>query len=43
MGGGPTYDTDCCIVMELEHGRIKSGTEYFFDLTNWDWFWSLAG
>jgi len=33
-------DTDCCIVFHVENGQIKSGTEYFFDLHNWDQFWS---
>jgi len=33
-------DTMCCIVFEVESGQIKAGTEYFFDLHNWDQFWS---
>lgn len=37
---GRDLDTDCCIVIEVEGGQIKSGTEYFFDLNNWDRFWS---
>lgn len=37
---GKQLDTMCCIVVELEDGQIKSGTEYFFDLHNWDQFWS---
>ena len=37
---GKRLDTDCCIVFELEDGRITSGTEHFFDLYNWDEFWS---
>jgi len=32
-------DTDCCIVFVVEDGRIKSGTEHFFDLYEWDRFW----
>jgi ketosteroid isomerase-like protein len=37
---GKTLDTDCCIVFEIENGKVKSGTEHFFDLHNWDQFWS---
>ena len=37
---GNKLDTDCCIVFEVEDGKIKSGTEHFFDLHNWDQFWS---
>ena len=37
---GKRLDTDCCIVFELKNGRITSGTEHFFDLYNWDEFWS---
>ena len=37
---GKQLDTDCCIVFEVEDGRIKAGTEHFFDLHNWDQFWS---
>lgn len=37
---GRTLDTDCCIVFEIENGRMTSGREYFFDLSNWDEFWS---
>jgi ketosteroid isomerase-like protein len=37
---GKRLDTDCCIVVELKDGRIISGTEHFFDLYNWDEFWS---
>ena len=37
---GAQLDTDCCIVFEVEGGRITSGTEHFFDLHNWDQFWS---
>jgi hypothetical protein len=32
-------ETDCCIVMEIEHGPIKSSTESFFYLHNQDRFW----
>lgn len=37
---GKRLDTDCCIVFELKDGRVISGTEHFFDLNNWDAFWS---
>lgn len=37
---GKRLDTDCCIVFEVRDGRIVSGTEHFFDLYNWDEFWS---
>jgi uncharacterized protein len=38
--GGKQLDTDCCIVFEVENGRIRSGREHFFDLDSWDDFWS---
>lgn len=37
---GKRLDTDCCIVFEVENGRVLSGRELFFDLGNWDDFWS---
>jgi ketosteroid isomerase-like protein len=37
---GKQLDTDCCIVFELENGKVVSASEYFFDLHNWDEFWS---
>ena len=37
---GKQLDTDCCIVFEVEDGRITSGVEHFLDLHNWDEFWS---
>lgn len=37
---GRQLDTDCCIVFELEDGRVVSGREHFYDLHNWDQFWS---
>ncbi|MDH4177994.1 MAG: nuclear transport factor 2 family protein [Thermoleophilia bacterium] len=37
---GKRLDTDCCIVFEIEDGRITSGREHFFDLDNWDQFWA---
>ncbi|HEX5614974.1 MAG TPA: nuclear transport factor 2 family protein [Acidimicrobiia bacterium] len=38
--GSRTLDTDCCLVVEVRDGKIASGTEHFFDLHNWDQFWS---
>jgi len=37
---GKQLDTDCCIVFEVEDGRMVSGREHFYDLDNWDEFWS---
>jgi ketosteroid isomerase-like protein len=37
---GKRLATDCCIVFEIEDGRLISGREHFFDLANWDEFWS---
>ena len=37
---GKQLDTGCCIVFEVENGRITSGREHFYDLDNWDEFWS---
>lgn len=37
---GKQLDTMCCIVFEVEGGQIKAGVEHFFDLHNWDRFWS---
>jgi len=37
---GNALDTMCCIMFEVSDGQIQSGTEYFFDLHNWDKFWS---
>lgn len=37
---GRQLDTDCCIVFEVEGGRVVSGREHFYDLDNWDEFWS---
>lgn len=38
--GGKQLDTFCCIVFVLEDGRIIDGREHFYDLHNWDEFWS---
>jgi uncharacterized protein len=37
---GKKLDSDCCIVFEFKDGQLISGKEYFFDLNNWDEFWS---
>lgn len=37
---GRELDTDCCIVFTVEDGRIVEGREHFYDLANWDSFWS---
>ncbi len=37
---GKQLDTDCCIVFTLKDGRIVEGREHFYDLANWDSFWS---
>jgi hypothetical protein len=37
---GKQLDVYCCIVFELENGRIVDGREHFYDLHAWDKFWS---
>ena len=37
---GKQLDTGCCISFVVEDGQIVSGREHFFDLYNWDEFWS---
>ena len=37
---GKQLDVYCCIVFELENGRVVDGREHFFDLYAWDEFWS---
>ena len=37
---GKQLDVLCCIVFELENGRIVIGREHFYDLYAWDMFWS---
>ncbi len=37
---GKQVDVLCCIVFELENGRIVIGREHFYDLYAWDAFWS---
>jgi ketosteroid isomerase-like protein len=37
---GKRLDVLCCIVFELENGRIIIGREHFYDLYAWDAFWS---
>jgi ketosteroid isomerase-like protein len=38
--GEKTLDTMCCITFQVVDGKIASGREHFFDLQNWDDFWS---
>jgi ketosteroid isomerase-like protein len=37
---GRQLDVYCCIVFELENGRVVDGREHFYDLHAWDEFWS---
>ncbi len=37
---GNKLDTMCSLLLEVSDEQIKSGTEYFLDLQNWDRFWS---
>ena len=37
---GRQLDTDCCIVFEVEAGRITDAREIFSDLYDWDAFWA---
>jgi uncharacterized protein len=37
---GKRLDVYCCVVFEVEDGRIVDGREHFFDLQAWDEFWS---
>lgn len=37
---GKQLDVICCIVFEVENGKIMSGRETFLDLYAWDEFWS---
>jgi len=37
---GKKLDVQCCIVFEIEDGRLIDGREHFFDLHAWDEFWS---
>jgi len=37
---GKNLDVYCCIVFELENGRIVDGREHLYDLRAWDDFWS---
>ena len=37
---GKSLDALCCIVFEIEDGRVVDGRELFFDLHAWDDFWS---
>jgi ketosteroid isomerase-like protein len=37
---GKHLDVYCCVVFELEDGRIVNGREHVYDLPAWDEFWS---
>jgi ketosteroid isomerase-like protein len=37
---GKHLAVDCCLVFQLEDGRITEGAEHFRDLYAWDEFWS---
>jgi hypothetical protein len=37
--GGKQLEVNCCIVFEIEDGRIVDGREIFADLYSWDAFW----
>jgi uncharacterized protein len=37
---GKHLDVYCCIVFEVEDGRIVEGREHIYDLRAWDDFWS---
>jgi len=37
---GKELDVECCLVFEVEDGRITAGSEHFYDLYAWDEFWS---
>ena len=37
---GKRLDVDCCIVFQVQNGRVVDGSENFHDLYAWDEFWS---
>lgn len=37
---GKHLDVECCLVFELEEGKVTEGREHFDDLYAWDEFWS---
>ena len=37
---GKRLDVDCCLLFQLEDGKVTSGREHFYDLNAWDEFWS---
>lgn len=37
---GKKLDVWCCLSFELKDGKVTSGREYFYELYNWDDFWS---
>ena len=40
MRAGKQLDVYCCVVFELENGRIVDALEHIDDLGAWDEFWS---
>ena len=37
---GKRLDVDCCLVFQIENGRVTDGKEHVFNLHAWDEFWS---
>ena len=37
---GKQLDVYCCLVFEIEEGKVVDGREYFYELEAWDAFWS---
>ena len=37
---GKQLDVECCLVFEIEDGRVVDGREFFYDLQAWEAFWS---
>jgi ketosteroid isomerase-like protein len=37
---GKRLEVDCCLVFQLENGRVTDGKEHFYNLHAWDEFWS---
>jgi ketosteroid isomerase-like protein len=37
---GKHLDVECCLVFQLQDGRVTDGREHFRDLYAWDEFWS---
>lgn len=37
---GKRLDVDCCLLFQMEDGKVTDGREHFYDLHAWDEFWS---